>query len=288
MRNNAIVTKAVRGYYTVVSPYGDIQQCTARGVFRKRGQEIYTGDYVTVEESVITEVLPRKNEMIRPPLANLDQIGFVVSLCDPLPNIRLLDQFLAVALYKEIRPIILFTKIDKSSPGSLLTLYQEIGISCYAVDYTNPDCIEQIRSEFAGKLSAFTGNSGVGKSTLLNALDSSLCIPTAEISQKLGRGKHTTRHAILYPFANGFLADTAGFSTFETARYAQIPRLSLAECFPEFVPYLGGCRFRDCSHTCEKDCAVLRALAEKKISQSRHDSYVAMYEEIKQAKEWET
>jgi ribosome biogenesis GTPase len=285
---HSIIIKSVRGLYTVASPDGVLTECPARGVLRKKGQEPYVGDYVRLEGNVIAEVLPRKNEIIRPPLANLDQLCFVVSMCEPQPNVRLLDKFIAVSAYKDIQPLLLLTKIDLASCEEIHRLYSSIGIPILLVDYQNPESLEQVRAAFAGKVSALTGNSGAGKSTLLNALDSSLAIPTGEISQKLGRGRHTTRHAQLYPLANGgYIADTPGFSTFDTQRYAIIRKDALADCFVEFAPYMEDCRFHDCSHTCEKGCAVLDAVERGSIPKSRHESYCDMYEEARQIKEWE-
>jgi ribosome biogenesis GTPase len=237
---------------------------------------------------MIAEVLPRRNEIIRPPLANLDQLCFVVSMCEPQPNLRLLDKFLAVAAYKQIEPLLLLTKIDLASCEEICRLYSTLRIPILPVDYSDEESLAAVRNAFAGKVSALTGNSGAGKSTLLNALDAALQLPTGEISQKLGRGRHTTRHARLYPIqGGGFIADTPGFSTFDTHRYAIIRREELADCFAEFAPYMGQCRFKDCSHTCEKGCAVLAAVEEGKISRSRHDSYCDMYEEAGSIREWE-
>ncbi len=284
---HSIIIKSVRGLYTVASPDGVFKECTARGILRKKGQEPYVGDQVRMDGNVIAEVLPRKNEIIRPPLANLDQLCFVVSMCEPQPNLRLLDKFIAVSAYKEITPLLLLTKVDLASCEEIYALYSSIGIPILTVDYQNPESLEVVRNAFAGKVSALTGNSGAGKSTLLNALDSTLEIPTGEISQKLGRGRHTTRHAQLYPLSSGgYIADTPGFSTFDTQRYAVIRKEELADCFAEFAEYKDDCRFHDCSHTCEKGCAVLEAVENGKIPQSRHESYCDMYEEAKQIKEW--
>ncbi|MBE6850522.1 MAG: ribosome small subunit-dependent GTPase A [Ruminococcus sp.] len=284
---HSIIIKSVRGLYTVASPDGVFKECTARGILRKKGQEPYVGDQVRMDGNVIAEVLPRKNEIIRPPLANLDQLCFVVSMCEPQPNLRLLDKFIAVSAYKEITPLLLLTKVDLASCEEIYALYSSIGIPILTVDYQNPESLEVVRNAFAGKVSALTGNSGAGKSTLLNALDSTLEIPTGEISQKLGRGRHTTRHAQLYPLSSGgYIADTPGFSTFDTQRYAVIRKEELADCFAEFAEYKDDCRFHDCSHTCEKGCAVLEAVENGKIPKSRHESYCDMYEEAKQIKEW--
>jgi len=288
LQESGMIIKSVRGLYTVVSPDGVLKECPARGIFRKKGQEPYVGDLVRLEHDVIAEILPRKNEIIRPPLANLDQLCFVVSMCEPQPNLRLLDKFIAVSAYKNIQPLLLLTKIDLASYESIYELYSSIEIPIQLVDYQNPDSLEAVRERFRDKVSALTGNSGAGKSTLLNALDASLEIPTGEISQKLGRGKHTTRHAQLYPLRDGgYIADTPGFSTFDTMRYAVIRKEELADCFVEFAEYQDKCRFHDCSHTCEKGCAVLEAVKNGKIPKSRHDSYCEMYEEAKQIKEWE-
>lgn len=283
-----IIIKSVRGLYTVASPDGVLKECPARGILRKKEQEPYVGDWVRLEQDVIAEVLPRKNEIIRPPLANLDQLCFVVSMCEPQPNLRLLDKFIAVSAYKNIQPLLLLTKIDLASYETIYQLYSSIQIPILPVDYQKPETLEAVRKAFQNKVSALTGNSGAGKSTLLNALDSSLAIPTGKISQKLGRGRHTTRHAQLYQLSSGgYIADTPGFSTFDTMRYAVIRKEELADCFVEFAEYQNQCRFHDCSHTCEKGCAVLEAVKAGKIPESRHQSYCEMYEEAKQIKEWE-
>ncbi|MBR3630444.1 MAG: ribosome small subunit-dependent GTPase A [Oscillospiraceae bacterium] len=285
---HSLIIKSVRGLYTVVSPDGVSGEFPARGILRKRGQEPYVGDHVRIEDGAVAEVLPRKNEIIRPPLANLDQLCFVVSMCEPQPNLRLLDKFIAVSAYKDITPLLLLTKLDLASSEQICRLYSKIGIPILPVDYSDPATLDAVRAAFRGKVSALTGNSGAGKSTLLNALDDSLCIPTGEISRKLGRGRHTTRHAQLYPLKEGgYIADTPGFSTFDTMRYAVIRKHELADCFIEFAPYTSDCRFQDCSHTCEKGCAVIEAVQSGAIPKSRHESYCEMYEEAKQIKEWE-
>lgn len=285
--NCGIIIKCLGGLYTVESPDG-IYECKARGVFRNKGINLYTGDRVEICDGVITNVLERKNCIIRPPLANLDQLVFVVSTCSPSPNLLLLDKFIAIAEYKNITPVIVVTKIDLDDSENIEKIYSSIGIDVLKADYSDESSIEAICKILCGKISAFTGNSGAGKSTLLNAVDPTLNIPTAEISKKLGRGRHTTRHAELYKLADGgYIADTPGFSTFETNKYDIIRKEELADCFIEFGEYSGNCRFKDCSHTCEKGCAVIDAIKNGKIFESRHSSYCTMYDEAKLIKEWE-
>ena len=277
----------LRGLYTVESPDG-IYECKARGVFRAKGISPAVGDRVGLRGGVITEVAERRNYLIRPPLANLDQIIFIVSTVSPAPNFLILDKFIAIAEFKGIEPVVIITKTDLGDSSAVREVYSSIGITTLEVDYSDERSVQSVRDLLAGKVSAFTGNSGAGKSTLLNAVDPTLNIPTGEISKKLGRGRHTTRHAELYKLREGgYIADTPGFSTFETNRYDVIRKEELADCFREFEGYRDECRFRDCSHTCEKGCAVIEAVKQGIIPKIRHDSYCAMYEEAKQLKEWE-
>jgi len=288
--NNAqkgIIIKSIGGLYLVESPSG-LFECKARGVFRNQGLTPYIGDDVIFEDGVINELLPRRNEIIRPPIANLDQIILIVSTCKPVPNILLMDKFIAISEYKGIKPIVMVTKIDLASFEQIFDIYKRVGVETFVVDYNNDESIQEIKQTLKGKISVFTGNSGVGKSTLMNAIDSTLSIPTGEISEKLGRGRHTTRHAELYKLKDGgYIADTPGFSTFETNKYDIIKKEELSSCFVEFREYMDDCKFKDCSHTKEKGCAVIEAVNNGDIAESRHKSYCYMYEEAKQIKEWE-
>ena len=284
---SGIIIKCLGGLYTVESPDG-IYECKARGVFRNRGISPCVGDRVDVENGVITEIAPRKNCIIRPPLANLDQLIFIVSTCEPAPNYLILDKFIAIAEYKGITPVMVITKTDLGDSRPVHEIYGGIGIDVVEVRYEDEASVEEVRQLLKGRISAFTGNSGAGKSTRLNAVDPTLNIATGEISRKLGRGRHTTRHAELYKLSEGgYIADTPGFSTFDTNRYDIIRKEELADCFREFAPFKDECRFRDCAHLCEKGCAVVDAVARGEISASRHESYKIMYEEAKQLKEWE-
>ncbi len=287
VNKSGIITKCLGGLYTVESPDG-IYECRARGVFRNKGISPCVGDTVLLREGVIFEIAERKNCIIRPPLANLDQLVFVVSTCSPAPNFLILDKFIAIAEYKGIIPVVVITKTDLGDSAPLREVYGSIGIDVLTVDYADEASVQAVRDMLAGKISAFTGNSGAGKSTLLNAVDPTLDIPTAEISRKLGRGRHTTRHAELYRLAGGgYIADTPGFSTFETNRYDIIRKEELAGCFREFSEYTDPCRFKDCAHVCEKGCAVVEAVERGDIPRSRHESYCTMYNEAKLLKEWE-
>lgn len=274
-----LILKAVGGLYTVESPSG-VLSCKARGIFRKQGISPCTGDRVTVEDDVITEIMPRKNLLIRPPLANLDQLLFVLSVRDPAPNLQLLDRFLAVCVYKEIQPVLIFTKLDLADAVKYAEIYRAAGFPQFFVDYEKPETVESVYEALAGKISAFTGNSGVGKSTLLNALDVSLNLETGDISKKLGRGRHTTRETALYTLPHGGkIADTPGFSTFETDAYAQIAPDELADCFPEISAVTEPCRYADCRHIKEPDCAVRNAVRSGAIPKSRYENYTLMMQE---------
>lgn len=287
-----LIIKAIGGVYTVEASDG-IYECKARGIFRKKGISPMCGDMAEFSRdkegsNVIERIYPRKSELIRPPVANLDLLLFVTAVKEPSPNFLLLDKFIAIAEYKNIEPAVVITKTDKGGFGDIAAIYENAGIPVFAADNTTGEGSDAVKSFISGKLCAFTGNTGVGKSSLLNCMFPDLNLSTNEISRKLGRGKHTTRHVELYKMSDGgYIADTPGFSTFDTNRYDIIFKDKLAGCFREFESYEGKCRFPDCSHTAEKGCAVIEAVKNGEISVSRHDSYVAMYEEAKQLKEWE-
>ncbi len=279
------------GSFRVASD-GEEYICKARGVFRNKEITPICGDNVKFaiddnSDGIITEISERKNEIIRPPLANLDQIVFVISTCEPVPNILLLDKFLAVAVYKNIKPIIVFTKTDKQPADKYVEIYKDI-FPTLCVDNVTGEGVDKVCELLSGKFSAFTGNSGAGKSTLLNNICPDLMLETNEISKKLGRGKHTTRRVDIYKLNNGgYVADTPGFSTFNTQMYDVILKEDIVYCFPEFEEHIGSCRFQDCSHTKEKGCHVLEAVKNKTISESRHSSYCQMYREASLIKPWE-
>ncbi|WP_195199681.1 ribosome small subunit-dependent GTPase A [Faecalispora jeddahensis] len=287
-----LLRKGIGGFYYVEAA-DTIYEAKARGIFRKRGITPLAGDIVdiSIEEDgtcTIEEIGERKNSLVRPPVANLDQLFLVVSVLHPSPNLLVLDKMLAGAEEKGISPVIVFSKTDLEDCGEYLEIYQKTGIPVLTVSSVTGDGVDGVRELLQGKLSAFSGNSGVGKSSLLNRLDEQLSLPTAEISQKLGRGRHTTRQVELLKLGpDTYVADTPGFSSVDMIQTELIRKENLAHDFREFAPYLDQCRFPSCSHTKEKGCAVLAALQEGKIAPSRHQSYVSMYDEIKNIKEWE-
>ncbi|MCC8042921.1 MAG: ribosome small subunit-dependent GTPase A [Oscillospiraceae bacterium] len=285
-----IILKSLGGLYFVenTAAPGCVLECRARGIFRKENISPCAGDFCKVENGVITEIYPRRNYIVRPPLANLDCMVFVISTCQPAPCFLVADKFIAVCENKGIEPIVAVTKSDLQSDEGIAETYGKIGISAITVDYGKDPAAQAVMDKIKGKVSAFTGNTGVGKSTLLNHLFPRLEVETAEISQKLGRGRHTTRTSELYAIeGGGYIADTPGFSSFDTNRYDIIYKEDLKYCFREFGEFEGKCRFADCSHTAEKGCAVIDAVNRGVIPKSRHDSYLAMYEDAKKLKEWE-
>lgn len=281
-----LILESLGGLYTVETESG-IVQLKARGIFRKDGLSPCAGDRCTVEGGVISSIDERKNSIIRPPLANLDVMVFVISTCEPSPNLTLVDKFIAVCEYKSIQPMIAITKVDLKESGNIPDVYGKIGIPTIVCDYSDPAGLEPVKSAVEGKICAFTGNTGAGKSTLLNHIAPELELKTAEISRKLGRGRHTTRVSRLYKLFGGYIADTPGFSSFETMQYAVILKDELKYCFREFEEYEGKCRFADCNHIGEKGCAVAAAAENGDIAKSRYESYLEMFEEAKNIKEWE-
>ncbi len=292
MELTGLVRKGIGGFYYVEAG-GALYTCKARGKFRKERISPYAGDRVRISTAedgagTVEEILPRKNFLVRPPVANLDRLFVVSSVREPFPDALVIDKTVAAAELRGIEPVIVFTKNDLQDGSALKEIYDLAGIACFMVSSATGRGVEDVRELLAGKVSVFTGNSGVGKSSLLNALFPEFALKTGEISQKLGRGRHTTREVELYKIGpDGYVADTPGFSTFDIERYQLTDKEQLAYGFREFSPYLGECRFASCSHTCEKDCAVLRAVGEGKIARSRHESYTAMYQEIKDVKAWQ-
>ena len=286
-----LIVKAISGFYYIEAA-DTLYECKARGAFRKKGISPAVGDraVITVFDDntvAVEEILPRRNYIIRPPLANLDRLFIVAAAAEPSPSTLIIDKITAVAADKGIEPVIIFTKSDLADCGELIDIYNSAGLKALSYSIKDGNGSDEIKGLLKGKISAFTGNTGVGKSSLLNSLFPVLDIETGEISRKLGRGRHTTRHSELYKVGGGYVADTPGFGTVDIERYEVVQKDALAYCFPEFEKYLTKCRFTSCSHTCEKGCAVLEAVKDGVISESRHASYVAMYNEVKDIQDWQ-
>lgn len=293
MRKGTIYKATGGFYYVCCEAAGDDLECRARGIFRKEGRKPLVGDRVRVRPGeagtgTVDEILPRRNEMVRPPLANLDHMVVVLSVADPVPNLLVVDKYLAVLEHKGIEPLIAVTKSDLHPPEELAALYRSAGFRVYITDCVTRSGVGELTAALAGKFSAFSGNSGVGKSSLLNAIDPALGLETGHTSKKLGRGRHTTRHVETFRLpGGGLVADTPGFTSLDLTAMSAITREDLAGCFRELVPYLDSCRFPDCSHTREKGCAVLEAVEKGEVAPSRHRNYREIYGEIKDIKEWE-
>lgn len=290
---NGIILKCIGGFYYVETTDGIIE-CKARGIFRKSELSPSAGDKVEISISetgigLIENVSERKNFFVRPPIANLDNLFFVVSVCDPSPSYNVLDTLIAVCEYKKINPVVVVTKNDIINSSEVYDSYKLAGFDVFNINYTGGYqlSLDGIKSMFDRKISAFVGNSGVGKSTLLNHLVPELALKTADVSKKLGRGRHTTREVELFSAYGGYIADTPGFSSVDIMRYEIIYKDELAGCFREFEKYIGQCQFKDCRHVGEKGCAVKYAMENGEIPKSRYKSYLEMYNSAKNIKEWE-
>lgn len=283
------IRKALSGFYYVQCG-DDLVPCRARGKFRHQKITPLVGDQVSITVQAdgsgsLDEILPRRNSFQRPAVANVDQLVIIASGAIPVTDPFLADRIIALAERKGCEPILCINKWDLVPAEDLFQIYRKAGFHTLKVSAVTGQGIEELRGLLAGKTSAFTGNSGVGKSSILNALEPGFGIVTGEISEKLGRGRHTTRHVELFPVSGGLIADTPGFSSFDDDGLLEKEALQYA--FREFKPYLDGCRFVGCAHEKEKGCAVLEALKNGQIAPSRHRSYVRLYEMAKEIKPWE-
>ena len=288
---NGILMKSIGGFYYVRCDSKEYE-CKARGSFRKSGNSPVVGDKVVIsvpEEGFasIEEIKPRINKLKRPALANIDTLVIVCSTVDPEPNFTVIDKMTAAAVNNNMIPAIVVSKNDLKSGERIAEIYRNSEFPVFLCSPDDTEDVNRLKAFLKGKVSAFTGNSGVGKSTLINRIFPELELQTGQISRKLGRGKHKTRVVELFEIDGCFVADTPGFSTVDLQRYEMIDKTQLQYCFPEFEKYLGECQFTSCSHTCEKGCRILQAVADGEIEPSRHKSYVAMYNEVKDIKEWE-
>lgn len=285
MEKTPYIVKGIGGFYYVKTADG-IVECRAKGIFRRRGVTPVAGDRVRLEHeagtAVIAEILPRKNVFVRPPVANVDQFFIVASTVQPVPSTLVIDKLSAIAVDRGAQPVLVVTKGDLYGADTLAQCYSTAGFPVLCVNAATGEGLAPLRDMLAGKLSVFSGNSGVGKSTLLGALMPGCELETAEISQKLGRGRHTTREVVLYEAHGGLVADTPGFASLDMARAAAIPKENLELAFPDIARLFGQCRFTGCSHLSEVGCAVREAVHRGEIARTRYESYAALYEQAKE------
>ena len=287
-----VIQKALSGFY-YVNTGRELLTCRARGRFRKEGVTPLVGDRVEVRElgngeGFVEAILPRKNDFTRPAVANIDQLVVIASGAIPKTDPFLIDRVAAIAALKGCGVVVVLNKCDLDSADDLYGIYTAAGFPTVRVSAETGEGIGELLPLISGKLSAFTGNSGVGKSSILNALDPKFHLQVGDVSQALGRGRHTTRHVELYPLSCGAdVVDSPGFSSFETDELNLELKHHLPETFVEFRPWLDQCRFVGCSHTREAGCAVLEAVRAGQIQKSRHASYVRLYEELKPLQDWQ-
>lgn len=285
------IIRSISGFYEVQTSVGTVT-CRARGSLR-RGSEIpLTGDLVTISvergKGMIEKIQPRRNSFVRPAVANIDALVVFAANANPITEPFLIDRVAAIAGDQEVPVYLCVNKCDLDPAQDLIRIYTHAGFPVIAASAETGEGIEQLRELIKGKLVAFTGNSGVGKSSILNRLCPELQLPTGEVSEKLGRGRHTTRHVELYDLGEGTLvADTPGFSSFDTDQMEVMLKENLQYAFPDFGAYIGKCQFHDCSHRKEPGCAVTAALAAGEIEPTRYDSYLRLYEKAAQIKLWE-
>jgi ribosome biogenesis GTPase len=261
-------------------------------VLRKNQESPLTGDLVEISvengKGMVEKILPRRNRFIRPAVANVDALVVFAANVNPVTEPFLIDRVAAIAGDQEVKVVLCVNKCDLDPALDLVRIYTHAGFDVICTSAETGEGVEELRNLIRGKLAAFTGNSGVGKSSILNRLCPELALPTGEVSEKLGRGRHTTRHVELYRLGDDtYVADTPGFSSFDTDQMDLVVKEDLQYAFPDFAPYLGRCQFHDCSHRKEPGCAVTAAVAEGEICPTRYDSYLKLYEKVSQIKAWE-
>ena len=286
------IMKALSGFY-YVDDGQTLTACRGRGKLRHEKVTPLVGDRVRFTplsdgSGALDEILPRKNEFYRPAVANIDQLVVIASEATPATDPFLIDRVVSIAEGRNCESIICINKCDLASGDTLANIYRSAGFKTLRLSAETGEGIPELKALIAGKVSAFTGNSGVGKSSILNALDPQVSLATGDVSQKLGRGRHTTRHVELFRLSCGaVVADTPGFSSFDVDRMELMRKEELQHSFREFAPYVDQCQFQDCAHVKEKGCAVLEALRQEKIQPTRHQSYVRLYEQAKAIPDWE-
>jgi len=285
------IVRSLSGFYDVQTPEG-VVTCRGRGSLRKNQESPLTGDMVeiTVEngKGMVEKILPRRNRFVRPAVANVDALVVFAANTNPVTEPFLIDRVAAIAGDQEVPVYIVINKCDLDPAVNLARIYQNAGFSVIVASAETGEGVENLRSLIRGKLTAFTGNTGVGKSSMLNQLCPRLNLATGEVSEKLGRGRHTTRHVELFDLGDDtFVADTPGFASFDTEQMDVILKDNLQYAFGDFAPYLGACQFHDCSHRKEPGCAVRQAAEQGRIEATRYDSYLRLYEKSSQIKQWE-
>lgn len=284
------IMKGIGGFYYINTQNG-VYECHARGKFRKESEKPCIGDRVKIsivdeaeKQGSLDEIYPRTNQLTRPPISNVDRIVVVFTPAKPMPNLLFLDKMLVIAAHKKIDTVLCINKTDLKEAGTLREDYERCGYEVFETSAATGEGVEALISRIKGLTTVFAGSSGVGKSSLINAINKDYTLKTGKIS-KIERGKHTTRHVELYPLAaGGYIADTPGFSQLELN---DIRANELAFLFGEFPQYFPQCKFQDCSHTKEQECGVRRAVEQGKIPRFRHDNYCALYEKLKELKEWQ-
>ena len=285
------IIRSLSGFYEVRTADTTVT-CRARGTLRRTGESPLTGDMVDITmekgKGMVEKILPRRNQFVRPAVANVDALVVFAANTNPVTEPFLIDRVAAIAGDQGVEVILCVNKCDLDPAEDLLRIYTNAGFRVIAASAETGAGVEDLRDLIRGKLVAFTGNSGVGKSSILNRLCPELALPTGEVSEKLGRGRHTTRHVELYDLGEGtYVADTPGFSSFDTDQMDVILKENLQYAFPDFERHIGACQFRDCTHRKEPGCAVRAALDAGQIEPTRYDSYLRLYEKASQIKEWE-
>ena len=285
------ILRSISGFYDVQTPEGLIT-CRARGILRREGNSPLTGDLVEISvekgKGMVETILPRRNSFVRPAVANVDALVVFAANVNPVTEPFLIDRVAAIAGDQEVPVILCVNKCDLDPAEDLVRIYEHAGFPVIRTSAETGEGKEALWELIRGKLTAFTGNSGVGKSSILNQLCPELELATGEVSEKLGRGRHTTRHVELYRLPEDtYVADTPGFSSFDTDQMELILKENLQYAFPDFREYIGCCQFHDCSHRAEPGCAVRGAVEDGALEQSRYDSYLRLYEKSSQIKLWE-
>ena len=285
------IVRSLSGFYEVQTAGGSIT-CRGRGSLRRTGDTPLTGDMVEISvekgKGMVEKILPRKNSFVRPAVANIDALVVFAANVNPVTEPFLIDRVAAIAGDREVPVILCINKCDLDPAVDLSRIYRSAGFPVICASAETGEGVAELRQLIQGKLTAFTGNSGVGKSSMLNALCPELGLATGEVSEKLGRGRHTTRHVELFNLGEDtFVADTPGFSSFDTDQMDILLKENLQYAFPDFGRFLGSCQFHDCTHRKEPGCAVRSAVEAGQLESTRYDSYLKLYEKASQIKQWE-